>query len=178
MLKYLKKNNLKIGILGGSFDPPHKGHLAISKVAFKKFKFNYILWTITKKNPSKNNPDLKLKTRIKLSKKILKNIKKIRVEYLDDHIKSSSTFDLLNFLKNFNKKLEIYFLIGADNLINFHKWHNWKKIPRIAKIIIFDRYPYLTQALNSVALKKLEKKDWIFVKFKKVNISSSKIKRI
>jgi len=98
----LKKNIIKynkIGILGGTFDPPHEGHFYISKIALKKLKLKKILWIITKKNPLKNKPHLKIKERIKLSKKITKKEKKITIKYFDDKIRSTSTFDLLNYLK-------------------------------------------------------------------------------
>jgi len=54
----------KIGILGGTFDPPHKGHLEISKFSLKKLKLNFIIWAITKKNPLKKKPMISLKNRI------------------------------------------------------------------------------------------------------------------
>jgi len=63
----LKKN--KIGILGGSFNPAHKGHLAISKEASKRFKLKKIIWAITKKSPFKKQSDANLSTRIKYCKK-------------------------------------------------------------------------------------------------------------
>ena len=66
--------------------------------------------------------------------------------------------------------------MGADNLINFHKWEKWSKIPQIAKIVVFARTKYSTQALNSVAIKKLKKKDCMYINSKKINISSSLIK--
>ena len=66
----LKKN--KIGILGGSFDPAHKGHLAISKEAAKRFKLNQIIWAITKKNPFKEKSSTDVLDRIKFCKKIIK----------------------------------------------------------------------------------------------------------
>jgi len=77
LLKIFKKNYNNIGILGGTFDPPHKGHLYISKIALKKLRLKKILWVITKKNPLKNKPYLKLKERMKLSKEITKKNKKI-----------------------------------------------------------------------------------------------------
>ena len=71
MKKIFKKNHKKIGILGGTFDPPHIGHLHISKVALKKLKLNVVFWLITKQNPLKNKPYLSINTRIKLSEDIL-----------------------------------------------------------------------------------------------------------
>ena len=68
----LKSKN-KIGILGGSFDPAHKGHLAISKEAIKKYKLKKIVWAITKKNPLKKKSETSISERIKGCKKIIKS---------------------------------------------------------------------------------------------------------
>ena len=108
-MRKLSKKNIKIGILGGTFDPPHIGHLHISKIALKKLKLNKLIWSITKKNPLKKKPYLKIKTRIKLSKKITNKERKIFVHYFDDKIKSINTFDLLNHIKKKQKKNYIIF---------------------------------------------------------------------
>ena len=177
MQKLSKKNYKKIGILGGTFDPPHNGHLYISKIALKKLKLNKLIWVVTKKNPLKKKPYLNVKIRINLSKKITKKEKKIFVKYYDDKIKSINTFNLLKYIKKKNKKTKLFFLIGADNLVKFHKWNNWKKIPKLAKIVVFSRQNYSTKALRSIAAKKLGKKDWIYINSEKVNISSSLIRK-
>ena len=177
MQKLSKKNYVKIGILGGTFDPPHKGHLYISKIVLKKLKLNKLIWVVTKKNPLKQKPYLSTKTRISLSKKITKKEKKIFVKYFDDKIKSINTFDLLKFIKKKNKKAKLFFLIGADNLAKFHRWNNWKKIPKLAKIVVFPRQNYSIKSLNPFALKKLNKNDLIYVNSKKINISSSLIRK-
>jgi len=104
--KNKKRDYIKIGILGGTFDPPHKGHLYISKTALKKLRLKKILWIVTKKNPLKNKPYLKLKERMKLSKEITKNNKKISIKYFDEKIKSTRTFNLLNYIKSKVKKKE------------------------------------------------------------------------
>ena len=143
----------KIGILGGTFDPPHIGHLYISKIALKKLKLKKLIWIITKKNPLKQKPYLSLKTRIKLSKYMTKKEKKIFVRYFGDKIKSGNSFDLLNYLNKKNKKSKLFFLIGADNLVQFHKWKNWKKIPQLSKIVVFTRTNYSRRALGSIAAK-------------------------
>ena len=177
MQKPSKKNYTKVGILGGTFDPPHKGHLHISKIALRKLKLNKLIWVVTKKNPLKQKPHLNAKIRIKLSKKITNREKKIFVQYLDDKIKSSNTFDLLNYIKNKKQKIKLYFLIGADNLVKFHKWNNWEKIPKLAKIVVFARQKYSIKSLSSIASKKLNKKDLMYINSKKINISSSLIRK-
>ena len=176
MKKNKKRDYIKIGILGGTFDPPHKGHLYISNIALKKLRLKKILWTITKKNPLKNKPYLKLKERIKLSKEITRKNKKISIKYFDEKIRSASTFNLLNYIKS-NTKADLFFLMGADNLIKFHKWNNWKKIPKLAKIAIFPRQNYSIKSPRPIACKKLNKKDLIYINSRKINISSSLIRK-
>jgi len=175
--KLSKKNHAKIGILGGTFDPPHKGHLYISKIALKKLKLNKLIWIVTKKNPLKKKPYLSTKMRMNLSKKMTKKEKKIFVKYYDDKVKSINTFNLLNYIKKKNQKTKLFFLIGADNLAKFHKWNNWKKIPKLAKIVIFPRQNYSIKSLKPVISKKLNKKDLIYIDSRKVNISSSLIRK-
>jgi len=167
----------KIGILGGSFDPAHKGHLAISKEAFKIFKLKKIIWAITKKNPLKNKSDTDLSKRIINCKKIIKKFKYIEVKFYENIIKSNKTINLIDYLSK-NKKNEIYFLMGADNLINFHKWHKWKTISKKCNIIVFDRHGYKKKSLKSLTFKRLNKKNLKFIEFDKVNISSSQLRKI
>ena len=90
----LKKK--RIGILGGSFDPAHNGHLAISKEAVKRFKLEKIIWAITKKNPFKKKSSLSLHSRIKGCKKIIKKNKNIEVKFYENKIKSNKTINLIN----------------------------------------------------------------------------------
>ena len=172
-----KKKYIKIGILGGTFDPPHIGHLYISKTALKKLKLNKLLWIVTKKNPLKKKPFLSLKTRTNLAKNVTSQEKKIYIKYFDDKVKSTNTFEILNYIKKRNQKAKIFFLIGADNLINFHKWKNWHKITEIAKLVIFPRKNYSLVSPKPPAVKKLDKKDLIYIKSKKINISSSLIRK-
>ena len=171
----LKKN--KIGILGGSFDPAHKGHLAISKEAVKRFKLKKVIWAITKKNPFKKKSSLDLAKRIKICKKILKKIKTIEVKFYEDKIKSNKTISLINYFTK-DKKNEIYFIMGADNLINFHKWHKWQIISKKCNIVVYDRYGYKKKSFNSKTYKSLNREKLKFINFNKVNISSSQLRKI
>ena len=171
----LKKN--KIGILGGSFDPAHKGHLAISKEAVKRFKLKKVIWAITKKNPFKKKSSLDLSNRIKICKKILKKIKTVEVKFYENKIKSNKTISLINYFTK-DKKNEIYFIMGADNLINFHKWHKWQIISKKCNIVVYDRYGYKKKSLNSKTYKSLNREKLKFINFNKVNISSSQLRKI
>ena len=170
------KNN-KIGILGGSFDPAHKGHLAISKEAVKRLKLKKIIWAITKKNPFKKQSKVSLLTRIKCCKKVIGKNNFIKVKFYENIIKSNKTFNLINYIKR-NKNNEIYFLMGADNLVNFHKWHNWREISKKCNIIVFDRQGFKKKSLNSTTFRRLSKKNLKFIEFNKVNISSSQLRKI
>ena len=173
----MNNKKIKIGILGGSFDPAHKGHLAISKEAKKIFNLKEIIWAITKKNPFKIKSENVLSKRIKYCKKIISLNSFIKVKFYEDIIKSNRTIDLINHLKK-NENIEIYFLMGADNLINFHKWYKSKLISQKCNIIVFDRHGYKKNSLKSRTFKELNKKTLTFVEFKKVNISSSKLRKI
>ena len=168
-------HNKYIGLLGGSFDPAHKGHLGISKIAIKKLKLKKIYWVITKKNPFKNETFYSLEERIKYAKKISKTQKKIQTVYLDNIIKSSRVIDVVNyFIKKKNIK-NIYFIIGSDNLIRFHKWKSWKKIVKLVKLIVFSRRGYDRKGMKSMVVKNFKKKI-IFIKNKHIAISSSQLK--
>ena len=144
----------------------------------KKFGINKIIWAITKKNPFKSKTLFSLKERITIGKKITKKYNFISIKFYEDKIKSNKTIDLINYLKKKNSKFEIFFLMGADNLINFHKWYKWKEISSKSKILVFDRKNYKSKSLKSKAFKKLNSKGLIFIKFKKINISSSKLRKI
>ena len=174
------KNNKKkkIGILGGSFDPAHKGHVKISIEAKKQFKIDKIIWAITRKNPFKSKSFFELKKRVIFAKKITKKYNFISVRYYEDKIKSNKTINLINYIKKKNNKSEIFFLMGADNLISFHKWHKWKIISSKCNILVFDRTNYKSKSLKSIAFKKLGGKGLKFIKYNKVNISSSKLRKI
>ena len=173
----MNKKKIKIGVLGGSFDPAHKGHLAISKEAKKRFDLKNIIWAITKKNPFKDESETSVLKRIKECKRIIGLNSFIKVKFYENIIKSNKTIDLINHLKK-NKTTEIYFLMGADNLINFHKWHKSKLISQKCNILVFDRHGYKKNSLKSKTFKQLNKDVLKFVEFNKVNISSSQLRKI
>ena len=165
----------KIGIFGGSFDPPHNGHLKISKLVIKELLLDQVYWCVTKKNPFKKKSFFSLSERIKKSKILTSKVKKIKIKYFEDKTKSVNTVDLLKYLKKKNKTYTFFLIIGSDNLIKFHKWKNWKLLPKLTEIVVFSRKDYDKKAKKSVIMKQVKK--IIFIKNRPINISSTQIRK-
>ena len=174
----LKPSNKSIGILGGSFDPPHRGHIQISKISLKKIKLNKIYWIVTKKNPFKNKTFYSLKQRMLKCKKLSKKIKNIEILYLDKKIQSSRMINIVKYFLKTKKQKNLYLILGSDNLPNFHKWTSWKKIVKLVKLVVFSRKGYDRKSKESIVLKYLNKKNIIFANNKLINVSSSNIKKL
>ena len=166
-----------IGFLGGSFDPAHKGHLKISKIAIKKLKLNKVLWVVTNKNPFKKKPFYSLSERILIAKKITKNAKKIQVSYLDKIVGSSRSIKTIEHLLIKKKLKNIHFMIGSDNLVTFHKWKSWKKLVKLTKLTVFSRSGYDKKGKKSIVAKYLKNKI-IFINNKPILVSSTKLRKI
>ena len=167
----------KIGIFGGSFDPPHKGHIQIAKLSLKKLKLKYLIWAITKRNPLKGKPMLSLSSRILLSKKIVGKNRRIKVKNFEKDLKTNKTIELIKFIKKNLKNSKLYFIMGSDNIVNLHKWHGWKKFQKYCTIVVFPRKGFLMKMLKSKAYKLIKKDKIIFLKSKIADISSSKIRK-
>ena len=171
---------IKIGLLGGSFDPPHLGHIGISKDALNLLSLDEIWWLPTKQNPLKSNKNSDFDERLAQCLEISKNEKKIIVKDTEKSLETVYFIDLLEKIIKENPENEFFFLIGADNLINFHLWHKWKNIIDLVKIAVFERENYHDEAIKSEAYQfcqKLFKERLIFLKNKKYDISSTKIRQ-
>ena len=167
----------EIGILGGSFDPVHKGHLQISKIAIKKIKLKKVYWVVTKKNPFKKKPFFSLKQRITKIKKLVGKSKIIEVLYLDGIIRSSRSIDVVKYIFKKKKPKNLYFIIGSDILSELHKWKSWKKIVKLTKLVVFSRIGYDKTSKGSTVVKYLKKKNIIFIKNKPIQISSTFLRK-
>lgn len=183
----MRNKNNKIGIFGGSFDPPHKGHLHISNVFLKTFNLQKVIWSVSKTNPLiKKNYYYNYSQRIKLLKKITKNSKKVFINNFDKKF----SFQLVNGLKKKFKNKTFFFLVGTDNIKNFHKWKNYEKILKMTTVVFISRPGYESGVKRSIFFKRyksylLKKYDksttigensWFYIKDKGLNISSSNIK--
>lgn len=173
----MRGSNIKyIGIFGGTFDPPHKGHVKIASKSIQILKLSKLYWLITNQNPFKLKPYFSLFTRIKKSKEIIKKKDNIIIKSLDKTVKSSQTYKIVKYLSRKNKKAIIFLILGSDNLINFHKWKNWKQLAKITKLVVFSRLGYDEKAKKSAIVRFLKQKNILFIKNYKINISSSKLR--
>ena len=190
-MKLRIQNNL--GILGGTFDPPHKGHLHISKLVIKKLYLTTLYWAITKQNPLKkttpHNNENKRKT---LCRQLTKSEKKIKLFNTSDVKNSNLTINILQKIKKkINKKTNLFFIIGADNLVQLHQWKDYKKIFSLCTVVVMNRIGYKKPALTSPAAKKFRKtkisldtllkigpkqKEWVYINNKGINVSSSRLR--
>lgn len=190
-MKLRIQNNL--GILGGTFDPPHKGHLHISKLVIKKLYLRTLYWAITKQNPLKkttpHNNENKRKT---LCRQLTRSEKKIKLLNTSDVKNSNLTINILQKIKKkINKKTNLFFIIGADNLVQLHQWKDYKKIFSLCTVVVMNRIGYKKPALTSPAAKKFRKtkisldtllkigpkqKEWVYINNKGINVSSSRLR--
>ena len=120
---------------------------------------------------------LALSDRILLSKKLVKKNKKIKIKSFDKYLRTSKTIELLKFIRNKHKNSEIYFIMGSDNIIKLHRWHNWKNFQKYCTIVVFPRRGYLNNMMISKAYSYIKKEKIIFLKSKIVDISSSNIRK-
>ena len=144
---------MKIGILGGSFDPAHLGHLSISTKAIKVLNLKQMWWLVASQNPLKNkNQKKSLQNRLLSAKLINKNYK-IKPLALEENIGTNYSYDTLIKIKSRMPRAKIFWIMGADNLYNMHKWYKWKKLFYICPIIVFNRPGYFYKSLSSKAAK-------------------------
>ena len=114
---------------------------------------------------------------MQFAKKIIDKNDYIKVKFYEKKLGSNKTIDLIKYLTK-KKQSEIYFIMGADNLINFHKWHKWKSIVKKCNILVFDRQGYKAKSLKSVTFNNTNNKSLSFINFNKVNISSSQLRKV
>jgi len=181
-----------IGLLGGSFDPPHKGHLYISLEAKKILKLDEIWWLVTPQNPLKINQPASYSERVKNCKILTKN-KPIKIKEIEKKINSQFSYQTIKYLNNHYKYIKFFWLMGADNLINFHQWQNANQIFNEIPIVVFRRYGYNQQALKSYISNlyknfRLKNKNihidnfkqlpaWTIIQNKEIRISSTEIRQ-
>lgn len=116
-----------IGLLGGSFDPPHGGHVRITREALKRFGLDRIWWLVTPGNPMKTIPPAPMRRRLAACRALMQH-PKIEVTDLENRLKTRFTAETVHALRRLYPGVRFVWLMGADNLVQFHRWDHWCRI--------------------------------------------------
>ncbi|MGF1622179.1 MAG: nicotinate-nucleotide adenylyltransferase [Rhodomicrobiaceae bacterium] len=144
-------SGMRIGLLGGSFNPAHDGHRHISVTALKRLALNRVWWLVTPGNPLKRFDELAdLWERMAQGRKISAH-PRIEVTDFEAGLSSPYSFDTLRFLKRRFPRVQFVWIIGGDNLAQFHRWRDWRRIFRTVPILVADRPDFRQAALASTA---------------------------
>ena len=178
---------MRIGLLGGSFNPPHIAHRAISLFAIKRLKLDRVWWLVTPGNPLKDNGALhELEERAQAARQMASD-PRIDVSCLESVIGTRYTVDTINYLRRRLSGLRFVWIMGADNLAQFHRWQNWQRIASQMPIAVIDRPPSSFRALAAPAARALARyrvpeneagrlaraPAWVFLTGLKMNLSST-----
>jgi nicotinate-nucleotide adenylyltransferase len=180
---------MRVGLLGGSFNPPHQAHRAISQFALKRLQLDRVWWLVTPGNPLKENGKLHgLGERMQAAREVASD-PRIEVSCLESVIRTRYTIDTINTLRRRFHGLRFVWIMGADNLAQFHRWQDWRRIAGQVPIAVIDRPPQSFRALASPAARALARyrlpereaplladrlpPAWVFLSGMKLNLSST-----
>ena len=180
---------MRIGLLGGSFNPPHDAHRAISLFAIKRLKLDRVWWLVTPGNPLKDHGGLRdLGQRVEAAQKVAHD-PRIDVSCLEAVIGTRYTVDTILYLRRRAAGLRFVWIMGADNLSQFHRWQSWRRIASEVPIAVIDRPSQSFRALAAPAAQALARyrlpesragmladqrpPAWVFLTGLKLNLSST-----
>jgi nicotinate-nucleotide adenylyltransferase len=142
---------MRIGLLGGSFDPAHEGHRRISLAALQRLGLDQVWWLVSPSNPLKKKPKTEdLATRVAAARKVAHH-PKIVVTGFEGARRSAYTIDTIRFLKQRYPSVNFVWLMGADNLATFHLWRSWHELFELVPIAVLDRPGFRLKARSGKA---------------------------
>ncbi|WP_068303995.1 nicotinate-nucleotide adenylyltransferase [Pararhodobacter sp. CCB-MM2] len=139
-----------VGLLGGSFDPPHAGHVHLTREALKRLRLDQVWWMVSPGNPIKAHAPAALDERLQASRAIMLH-PKVRITDLEAGFGTRATADTLAALQQAYPLVNFVWLMGADNLAGFHKWDRWPEIMARVPVAVFARPGQRMRALHSPA---------------------------
>jgi nicotinate (nicotinamide) nucleotide adenylyltransferase len=182
-LNFLSGTSLKIGLLGGSFDPAHEGHLEISLQALKYYHLDYVIWIVANQNPHKHKASKDIFARAQDAAKLI-NHPRIIISTLEHDLGCYYSYHVIKYFSTKFPRCNFTWLMGIDVFLTFHKWYHKKDIVNLCDIIVFDR-PIYNRLVNIYslgainypsALDKTKTSPIILYRGKLKNISSSFIR--
>lgn len=164
---------MKVGLLGGSFNPPHIGHVHISNLAIQKLGLNQVWWMPTAHNPLKEKSIYaSYEVRFKKCQDLTKSSPKIYIKKFDEIYSKI----LISRLRARYKNIEFFWIMGADNLEKFHQWEGFKKIASQISLAIFSRETKLRMIRKTKSWKFVSSSKFKIFYTKNLDISSTAIR--
>jgi nicotinate-nucleotide adenylyltransferase len=130
---------LKIGLFGGSFNPPHEGHRAASLIALHRLGLDAVWWLVSPANPLKDARDLASFPKRMAAAHAVAQHPRIEVTGIEAEIGARYTYQTIRYLKGRCPGVRFVWIMGADNLANFHRWQRWREIAAAVPIVVVDR---------------------------------------
>ena len=127
-----------IGLLGGSFDPPHAGHVHITQAALKRFGLDHVWWMVSPGNPLKDRGPAPLADRVQAARAMMQH-PRVQVTQVEAHLKTRYTAQTIRALRQRNPGVRFVWLMGADNLAQFHRWQDWRWIIETVPVGVIAR---------------------------------------
>ncbi|MEP3115881.1 nicotinate-nucleotide adenylyltransferase [Nisaea sp.] len=144
-----------IAVMGGSFNPAHKGHLDVALYALRKLRADEVWWMVSPQNPLKSPDEMAPFAERKASaEKLARYHSRIRVTDIEVLLGTHFTADTLCALVDNARDTRFIWVMGADNLIGFHRWAEWQQIFNRVVIAVFDRPSYSLRALSGPAARR------------------------
>jgi nicotinate-nucleotide adenylyltransferase len=184
---------MRIGLFGGSFNPPHAGHVLVTTTALRRLRLDKVWWLVTPGNPLKDNHALPpLAERMAACRNLLRD-PRVAVTGIEASIGARYTLDTITWLRRRAPGVHFVWIMGADNLAGFHRWQGWRRIAGLVPIAVVDR-PGATlkgvrnRAAAALAPWRLEESDavllpghrppaWIFLHGPRSVVSSTQLRK-
>ncbi|MGL5448553.1 MAG: nicotinate-nucleotide adenylyltransferase [Rhabdaerophilum sp.] len=184
---------LRVGLFGGSFNPPHAGHLMLAEVAMRRLGLDQVWWLVTPGNPLKSIAELPTQeARMAQCRALIGHNQRMVITGIEAEIGTRYTEETIRFLKRRCPNVNFVWLMGADNLAGFHVWKNWQDIAGNVPMAIIDRPGSTLRAASSPAARalahaRIDESDaallpllpaprWLFLHVRRVNLSSTALR--
>jgi len=156
MFKVQPLKGMKIGLFGGSFNPPHRGHFALAKFALHKLQLDYVWWMVSPQNPLKPKHETSdFDERMAQTRQIARHPRFV-VSDIEDRLATTTTAQTLAGLQPVFEQAHFVWLMGADSFASLHRWNDWRVIPQSLPMAVFDRPGWTTKAHACTAAKTLK----------------------